>query len=323
MPIIFQRLEWWRAHHRVADVSFFLAPEGVGRWLMWLSASNNFSTIDELRVNSDLTTDYLTGPTGNATQYFTELFTNAYFKFGEGFPVSATDILGQMFRQYLAPSWTYKDVSDIASTPNHAFALGAAPMPIVLYSEVVPGSSPSIGNILYPNVNDATIYEQTPFEFGSWIGGRIQAFIQTKFLGTTMTKGRPAKPHQCVNGFDKMTLAQGSTGNAFNFWFIDDFYGIPLFYKRDESSSLSERANPSTNSSIPIPPSQANNPLVDLVSQTAKLFQQTFNQSMWATYPNPFRNFNQKMQDVSELLLVRHPSSLPPPARPPIRLTMF
>lgn len=147
---------------------------------------------------------------------------------------------------------------------------------------------------MYPDINDATTYEQTPFEFGNWIGGRIQAFLPTKFLGTAMKKGRPSNPKQCVNGFDKMTFTQGTIGNAWNFWFIDEFYNVSLCWKRN----------------IPIPPSQEKNPQVDLVEDVAKTFKQSFNQSLWATYPNPFENLNEEMHDVKELFLVRVSFSL-------------
>lgn len=141
---------------------------------------------------------------------------------------------------------------------------------------------------MYPDVNDGTLYEQTPFEFGSWIGGRAKSFFPTKYLGTQMADGKPVNSSSCVNGFDKMTLAQGTTGSAWNFWFIDAFYNLPLFYKRD----------------VPIPGNQENNPDVQIVEETAKTFNQSFNQSLWATYPNPFTNINTEMNGVEELLLV-------------------
>lgn len=240
----------------------------------------------------DFTSSYLLGPSGNATSYFYKLFGLTATKLEKGFPVSVTDVFGQFFRQFLPASWAFKDVSDIAT--SEAFAKGLAPMPIVLLSEVVPGVSPQIGEIPYPDINSSTVYEETPFEFGSWLGGRVQAFIPTKYLGTSMSKGRPAKKRQCVNGFDKVTFAQGSTGNAFNFWFIDSFYNIPLFTKRD----------------IPIPTKNENDTLVMLVEGVNSTFGQTFNASMWATYPNPFENYNKNMTNVTELLMVSESTAL-------------
>jgi lysophospholipase len=215
--------------------------------------------------------------------------------------VSIADVLGQFAKQFLPPSWAYSSFSD-AANKNQAFAQGCAPMPIVLLTEVVPGASPSIGGIMYPGVNSTnlTIYEQTPFEFGSWIGGRVQAFIPIKYLGTKMNNGTPANPARCVTGFDKMSFAQGSTGNAWNFWFIDSFYNIPLFWKRNKAVRRQ-----SSSSTIPIPAFDYTDPEVILVNQTANLFNQTFNQTLWATYPNPFQGYNQSMEGESELLIVR------------------
>jgi lysophospholipase len=269
-------------------------------------ASNNFSSVEQLRADVNLTANYLKGPAGNQTAHVASAFKTASEKARSGLPVSITDILGQFFKQYLPASWEYKNFSNVADA-DHAFSSGLSPMPIVLYSEVVPGHSPEIGGIMYPGVNSTnlTIYEQTPFEFGSWVGGRVQAFMPTRYLGTAMHNGTPIASNHCITGFDKMTFTQGGTGNAWNFWFIDDFYNIPLFYKRDANAPVSDAASPSANSSIPIPLSQTQNPLVVLVNSTANIFNQTFNQSMWATYPNPFQNYNKEMGGVKELLVVR------------------
>lgn len=226
--------------------------------------------------------------------------------------MSVVDVFGQMFGQYLPKTWRYKSYSDIAAA-NQSFTHGTAPMPIISLAEVVPGKSPSIGGIMYPGNNatngiNLTSFEITPFEFGSWIGGRVQAFFPTAWLGSPMRAGRPQANDTCVQGFDKFTLIQGSTANAFNFWFIDTWYNIPLFAKR-AINALTRRQG-SSQQGIVIPPDQADSPLVQLVNTTAEEFQQTFNQSLWATYPNPFQGYNPAMKGVEELLLVSSSSHL-------------
>ena len=62
------------------------------------------SSVAELRADADLTSAYFVGPSGNQTQHFLDAFDNAYAKYEKGFPIAAADILGQLFRQYLAPS---------------------------------------------------------------------------------------------------------------------------------------------------------------------------------------------------------------------------
>ncbi|KZL87734.1 lysophosphoplipase a [Colletotrichum incanum] len=78
---------------------------------------------------------------------------------------------------------------------------------------------------------------------------------------------------ECIQGFDKFTFIQGSTANAFNAY-------------------------------ITPPPQFEDDGRVILVNQTAQFFNQTFNESLWATYPNPFENYSPSMQGVDELLLI-------------------
>lgn len=259
-----------------------------------------------MRNNSDLKTNYVTGPGNNVTAYFEGLYTNAGVKAAFGFPVSVTDVFGQFFRQYLPKTWAYRDYSSIATNTSHAFGMGLSPMPIVALAEVVPGQSPSMGNIMYPGLNSSNLssYEVTPFEFGSWLGGRVQAFMPTHWLGTMMSQGKPLNTSNCVTGFDKMTFIQGSTGNAFNFYLLDAFFGYAAFAKRDlQKQTLEPRQQ--ANDSIVVPPGQESNPNVQLVEGfSGPPFNQSINESLWATYPNPFMNYNKAMANVDELLIV-------------------
>ena len=199
----------------------------------------------------------------------------------------------------------YSDFAVNDTTDASAFAVGDAPMPIMVMVEVVPGQSPEIGNIMYPGRNstngfDLTSYEVNPFEFGSWAGGRIQAFFPTRYLGTAMDNGSAQNDTQCLEGFDKLSLIQGTTTDAFIAYFLDSFYDVQIFAKR----SLQSRQSSDMRNDVSIPQSERDNPLVQLVNDTASEFDLTFNQSLYGTYPNPFENYNDKMADVSELLLV-------------------
>lgn len=178
-------------------------------------------------------------------------------------------------------------------------------MPIMVLSEVVPGESPEIGRIMFPGRNSTngfnlTSYEVNPYEFGSWLGGRVQAFFPTRYLGTNMSDGTAQNDSQCVQGFDKLTFIQGSTTDAYNAYLIDAFYKIPIFTKR----WVGLEARQSSSDDIPIPKGQEQNPLVEIVNQTASNFGQSFNASLWATYPNPFANYNDDMSGVDQLLLL-------------------
>ncbi|KAG5754066.1 hypothetical protein H9Q72_002495 [Fusarium xylarioides] len=285
--------------------SYITGLSGGGAVTVSLLAANNFTTTDGVKKSSNFSLDYASGPDGNQTAFFTSIFENMGAKDESGFPVSVADTFGQFWGTWLPEDKVYSNYSDIASK-NTAFSLGDAPMPIVCFAEVIPGKSPEIGKLMYPGFNKSTrfnitAYEVTPFEFGSWVGGRVQAFIQTKFLGTSMTEGKPQNKSECVQGFDKLTLMQGTTANAFTAWFIDTFYGIPVFAKRWLEKR--QQVNPDIND-VPVPRDQYDNPLVQLVNETAMYFDLTFNESLWATYPNPFEDYNEDMKGISELLLV-------------------
>ncbi|KAF4993218.1 hypothetical protein FGRMN_6582, partial [Fusarium graminum] len=286
-------------------LSYITGLSGGGAVTVSLLAANNFTTIDNLRKATNFSASYAAGPNGNQTDFFNTIFENIGAKDESGFPVSVADAFGQFWGTWLPDDMLYGNYSDFADNGT-AFNSGDAPMPILTFAEVVPGKSPEIGKLMYPGLNRSTLfnltsYEVTPFEFGSWVGGRVQAFIPTKYLGTAMSDGKPQNKSQCVEGFDKITLMQGTTTNAFTAWFIDTFYGIPVFAKR----WLEERqqVNPDIND-IPIPSDQDDNPLVQLVNSTAQYFDLTFNESMWANYPNPFEDYSDDMEGVSELLLV-------------------
>lgn len=254
--------------------------------------------------NVNYTVNYAAGRSGNQTEYIAEKYENTGAKAEAGFPVSVTDVFGQFFSTYLPEEWRFKNFSEIAGE-NTAFTRGEAPMPIVLLTEVIPGQSPEIGNIMYPGNNETngfsiTVYEVTPFEFGSWAGGRVQAFFPTEYLGTSMSNGTVANSSECARGFDKYTFIQGSTANAYPGWFIDSFYGIPIFAKRDLEARQDQDQDLDD---VPVPEDQQGNQFVELVNGTAYGFNQTFNQSMWATYPNPFEGYNEEMTNIDELLL--------------------
>jgi lysophospholipase len=241
------------------------------------------------------------GPSGNSTEFFDGVFENVGAKAETGLPVSVVDVFGQFWGNWLPSNATYMKWSSVAREGS-AFESGRAPMPIVLLAEVIPGQSPEIGGFMYPGQNatngfNLTSYEVTPFEFGNWLGGRVQAFIPTSFVGTAMSNGTAQNSSECVENFDQITFIQGSTTDAFTAWFIDDFYNIPIFAKR----GIEARQD---SGDIQIPMDQENNPLVQLMEEVVSNFNQSFNQSLWATYPNPFQDYNQAMENVDELLLV-------------------
>lgn len=285
----------------------------IQRWPMLISdrASNQFTTVDNIRKAVNFSEDYTTGPNGDQSGYIENSIDNAIAKQESGFSVSIVDIFGQWLGTYLPQEWQNSSFSDLA-TRNTSFSNGTGPMPILGLAEVIPGQSPNLSNVLYPgrdNTNgfNLTEYEVTPYEFGNWYGGRVQGFMPLKWLGSAMSNGTPSG-ETCITKFDRFTFLQGSTANAWNVWLVDDLDGIGLFAKRDSSIVAREGLVPRQDVGAPddviIPPSKADDFESIFVNSTAGAFQQDFNDTLWAWVPNPFEDYNDAMMGISDLLLV-------------------
>ncbi|OHW91337.1 lysophosphoplipase a [Colletotrichum incanum] len=249
-------------------LTYITGLSGGGALTVSTLAANEFIAIDALRKQINFTVDYTLGPDGDQTAYLTEIFENLGAKAETGLPVSVADAFGQFWGINLPENRMYSNYSDL-TLPGTGYSRGESPVPIISLSE-----------------------------FGNWKGGRIQAFMPAMYLGTSMTNGTAQNTSECIQGFDKFTFIQGSTANAFNAWFIDEWYDTPIFAKRQL------RTGPLTSDSITPPPQFEDDGRVILVNQTAQFFNQTFNESLWATYPNPFENYSPSMQGVDELLLI-------------------
>ena len=275
-------------------------------------AANDFGTTDQIREGSNFTMSWSAGPTGNSTSFFSSIFEIVGGKAEAGYPVSVADTFGQFFGSWLPGDKTYSLYSDLAKE-HSVLSAGQGPLPIIVLAEVVPGVSPEIGGIMFPGQNatngfNLTSYEVTPFEFGSWLGGRVQAFVPTAYMGSKMDDGKPQDAKTCVAGFDQFSFIQGATTDAYNAYFIEQFYGIPTFAKRAvegrQDVKSGQQASSADSDSIPIPDDQKDSLTVELVNMTASIFGTTFNESIWVTVPNPFENYDDEMKGVEELLLV-------------------
>lgn len=266
--------------------------------------------MDNIRKAVNFSEDYSVGPTGNQSDYFEYIFENIMAKEESGFPVSIVDLFGQWWSMYLPAEWQNGYFSDLAQL-NTSFSNGTGPMPILSLAEVIPGQSPNMGNLLYPGRNktngfNLTEYEVTPFEFGSWVGGRVQGFMPLLYLGTAMSQGQPAGV-TCVTGFDRFSFFQGATANAWNFWLIDSFYGVPLFAKRALSAILPRlmpRQDVGAPGDVVVPAADEDDFFTQFLNSTAETLQQDLNDTLWAWVPNPFQDYNEAMTGVSDLLLV-------------------
>jgi lysophospholipase len=78
-------------------------------------------------------------------------------------------------------------------------------------------SKPPVYESLPPGTNlpaNATVYEATPFEFGSY-DPDLSAFIDMKYLGTKLNQLQPASSTSCVTNFDQAGFIIGSSSSLF------------------------------------------------------------------------------------------------------------
>ena len=108
----------------------------------------------------------------------------------------------------------------------------------------------------FPGPN-ATTYEFTPFEFGSW-DSDVSAFMQIHYLGTSMKSGKPAKA-LCTENYDNLGYILGTSSNLFNQLCL----------------SVPEQSNPAKD-------------LITTVEQILAHVHDIASSDGYAAYPNPF-----------------------------------
>lgn len=75
-----------------------------------------------------------------------------------------------------------------------------------------------------PNTTGA-IWEVSPYEFGSW-NASIQAFLSTKYLGTSLRNGIPTDKASCTIGFDNLSLMMAMSADILVVsWWVVQFVG--------------------------------------------------------------------------------------------------
>ncbi|MCJ1310086.1 hypothetical protein MMC25_003747 [Agyrium rufum] len=185
-----------------------------GAWLLSSIAGNNYPTVSSLSSglwqqafqDSLLIPDDLLA----AGAAYTAVTLDIKAKNTAGFPPTLTDPWGRLLSYQLLyglDGGVTTTLSGVATSSN--FALYAVPFPIITSlgvkvweGECLPG----------PN---ATIYELTPYEFGSFDKG-VAAFTQTRYLGSSLSNGAPTQAGICVSNYDNLGYVLGTSSNIFN-----------------------------------------------------------------------------------------------------------
>ncbi|KAF2664806.1 hypothetical protein BT63DRAFT_98286 [Microthyrium microscopicum] len=246
-----------------------------GSWLLTTLAGNNFDTISTLSeqlwektlVNNSLwITHYATAPEAPFVKQ------DMLDKAKAGFNVTVTEVWGRLIAWQLLlakqeEEGTVYHLSDVRRT--RAFRRFEGPYPIMTALGVEDINGP-----ICDAADNATQYEFTPDEFGSWDKG-VQAFTPTEFLGSKLSGGQPVKRFTCVRNFDDFGMVAGTSSTKFN--------------EQCGNSQLSFIA-------------QYLDPFVSPAQNNAS----TARQKLYARYPNPFHNVkaSPKVSSANELYLV-------------------
>lgn len=193
----------------------YMAGLSGGNWLVGGSALNDFASIDDLRDNHwHLDKNLVTGVRGDpkhhlegVLRYLLGIKDQVMEKAKSGFVVTLTDYWSlALGRQLLNPSGgsniTWSKIQDTRS-----FQRSEMPYPISISDGRRPGQK-----VIEKN---STIYESTPYTFGSW-DREVNYFYPMKYLGTSMQGGVPQNQNNCVTSFDIGAFIMGTSSSLFS-----------------------------------------------------------------------------------------------------------
>ncbi|KAK2629599.1 hypothetical protein QTJ16_000419 [Diplocarpon rosae] len=182
-----------------------------GAWLLSSLAGNNYPTISYLKEKlwKRAFEDSLLVPANPLVALaYSEIQRDITEKESVGFDTTLTDPWGRLLSYQLleGPFGGFETtLSSITEFSN--FTSYAVPFPLItaLGTKVWEG-------LCVPGPN-ATTYEFSPYEFGSW-DKDVSAFTPTKYLGTTMKEGKPTGT--CTTNYDNLGYILGTSSSLFN-----------------------------------------------------------------------------------------------------------
>jgi lysophospholipase len=229
-----------------------------GAWLLSSLAGNDYPTISSLRDDLwiEAFRDSLLLPSFLTTAVaYGQVTNDVVAKDRAGFPPTLTDPWGRLLSYQLLFGFNggvFKTLSGISSGSN--FSSFNTPYPIItgvgvktFEGECLPG----------PN---ATTYELTPYEFGSWDQG-VSAFTPSRFLGSALSNGQPIVSGHCIINYDNLGYALGTSSSLFNV----------------------------ACSNVPQPNATT---LTGNLAAIVRAAHQLSTRELYAIYPNPFFNYN-------------------------------
>ncbi len=161
-------------------------------------AGNDYPTISALQTDLWTTafaeSDLVPANLGVGGAY-AQITADVVAKDAAGFPPTIVDAYGRLLSYQLLKG---PDIEMSTITGYDNFTSHKAPYPIITALNVETATGACIPS------NNSVIYEFSPFEFGSFDAG-VNAFTQTKYLGTSLSNGSPTKA-TCETNYDNLGM---------------------------------------------------------------------------------------------------------------------
>lgn len=204
----------------------YLAGLSGGNWLVGTLAMNNWTSVTKIMADKNKNTKlwnlkYPIYDLGGLNLIKTYIVWKSFInevkeKLDAKFQATFIDIWGRaLSRQFFSKNSQYglaTTWSGLRDVP--VFQEGRMPLPISV-ADLRFGS--------YLKWDNSTVFESTPFEFGSW-DKAANTFLDIKYLGTDLNNGQPKNSGKCVAGYDNAGFIMGTSSALFSSM-IDDLKG--------------------------------------------------------------------------------------------------
>lgn len=198
-----------------------------GAWLTSSFAGNNWPTISSLKSNLWETAfeDTLLDPAQLLVAVaYAEIIDDIVDKSKAGYDPTIVDAYGRLLSYQLLEgsdggvSKTLSGITGYSNFTSHSVSICVlalifeadriqVPYPIITSRGLLVGQC-------IPDAN-ATQYEFSPYEFGSWDSG-VEAFVQTAYLGSDLTDGSATTSGVCTSNYDNLGYIAGTSSDVFN-----------------------------------------------------------------------------------------------------------
>lgn len=177
-----------------------------GGWLLSSLAGNDYPTISALQTDLWTTafaeSDLVPANLGVGGAY-AQITADVIAKDAAGFPPTIVDAYGRLLSYQLLKGpdgGVTIELSTITGYDN--FTCHQVPYPIITALDVDTTQGACLPS------NNSVIYEFSPYEFGSFDAG-VNAFTQTKYLGTSLANGSPTKA-TCETNYDNLGMVRST-----------------------------------------------------------------------------------------------------------------